>query len=168
MTNKKKQVNGPVYGLTYTEPSKSIRYDEPFLTLHQRSYFVMTRNINRAEKDVLDFFLAVMGYHNWVHIQRKRIAALTGHSVSTVSRSITILRREGLIRKYRNDVYMVSPEIAWKGTVADYKDDSPKTKETHDRMDIYDHGKFINTMWFERVPEKFPNDPLHRISNPEG
>lgn len=91
--------------------------------IHQENLgrMVTNRSLKDADYTVFILLMGLMDDSNMVHMTQVQLAERMRRSRKYVSASFGRLRAAGCLRTTRFGV-MVSPEIAWKGTLTDRED----------------------------------------------
>ena len=97
--------------------------DETTVYINQENIgnMVISPNLKDADYTVFILLMGLMDATNKVRMTQAQLAARMKRSRKYISASVGRLRAEGCIRTTRYGV-IVSPELAWKGTLTDRED----------------------------------------------
>jgi len=92
-----------------------------YVMVMQAVGMVVSKEINTSSLAVLWLFLCKLQYSNHIGVDQKTIAEETGMSLITIKKAIHQLKEKNIILDYkdlqdnRRNVYMINPEVAWRG-----------------------------------------------------
>ena len=123
----------------------------PFGALLLTSYRQRVSRLTLCARHVFDALLEKTRTQNFAFLTRSQLSTMTGHSLSSVSRALTLLQHEGLIYKHRNDAWEVDPEVFWFGGAKTYwRHEIEPTTDTHDKLEVRQDGEHIVDMHYPK------------------
>lgn len=96
-------------------PAKSKCVDYGWDKLFLDNFLDVALSVCSSKETVMYYLILNRNADNKINITQKELSAKLSLSIQTVNLAITILKRKNFL-KYKNGVYMINPDVIFKGT----------------------------------------------------